>query len=245
MTFEQWAQSRLSAHQFPVTVDGKIGPDTIAAIRAFQTACAAKGLLKDVNGRLDGPTVMALKMQSSAITRDQKFAIGDRDLVDGRDYAPVTADRWPRQADCMSFYGKVGENQTQIEVPFDMFLAWSKSTRIRKITVHQKVAESALAALQEIGGNYSTKEKADLGIDLFGGSLNVRRMRGGTAYSMHSWGIAIDFDPERNQLHWGHEQARLAQPDALDFFKAWERQGWLSLGRARDFDWMHVQAARL
>ncbi len=70
-------------------------------------------------------------------------------------------------------------------------------------------------------------------------------MRGGQSYSMHSWGIAIDFDPERNQLKWGRPRARLSHSDAAPFWDAWEAEGWVSLGRARNFDWMHVQAARL
>jgi hypothetical protein len=70
-------------------------------------------------------------------------------------------------------------------------------------------------------------------------------MRGGNSYSMHSWGIAIDFDPERNRLNWNSGEARLAKPDCIPFWQAWEAEGWVSLGRTRDFDWMHVQAARL
>ena len=38
---------------------------------------------------------------------------------------------------------------------------------------------------------------------------------------------------------------RLAQPDGETFWKLWEDEGWVSLGRARNYDWMHVQAARL
>ena len=126
-----------------------------------------------------------------------------------------------------------------------MVLAWDKSVRIRQITMHEKVAESAERVFQRLAGIYSTREREDLGLHLFGGSLNVRRMRGGSAYSMHSWGIAIDFDPIRNQLKWKAPRPRLSQADALPFWKCWEDAGWLSLGRARDFDWMHVQAARL
>ncbi len=81
--------------------------------------------------------------------------------------------------------------------------------------------------------------------DQFGGSLNVRRIRGGKSWSMHSWGIAIDFDPANNQLRWGRDRARFAKPEYEAFWAAWEEEGWVSLGRTRNFDWMHVQAARL
>ncbi|MCA1748660.1 MAG: M15 family metallopeptidase [Sphingomonadales bacterium] len=70
-------------------------------------------------------------------------------------------------------------------------------------------------------------------------------MRGGSSWSMHSWGIAIDFDPANNQLRWGRDRARMAKPAYAPFLNAWESEGWISLGRERNFDWMHVQAARL
>jgi len=126
-----------------------------------------------------------------------------------------------------------------------MRLAWAKDQIVTRITLHAKVIESAGRAFEAIASAYGPVKRAELGLDLFGGSLNVRRMRGGSAWSMHAWGIAIDFDPERNQLNWGRGKARLAQPDADAFWAAWEREGWVSLGRARNFDWMHVQAARL
>ena len=93
--------------------------------------------------------------------------------------------------------------------------------------------------------HYGPERIRELGLDLFGGCLNVRRMRGGSAWSVHAWGAALDFDPERNQLRWGRARARFARPEYEKWWALWEAEGFLSLGRARDFDWMHVQAARL
>ena len=70
-------------------------------------------------------------------------------------------------------------------------------------------------------------------------------MRGGTRLSTHAWGIAIDWDPERNQLKWGRDRAAFADAAYEPWWQAWESEGWVSLGRERNFDWMHVQAARL
>jgi hypothetical protein len=70
-------------------------------------------------------------------------------------------------------------------------------------------------------------------------------MRGGSAWSTHAWGIAIDWNPSSNKLKWGREQATLARPEYDAWWDIWEEEGWLSLGRARNYDWMHVQAARL
>lgn len=227
MIFENWLQSRLTSHGFPVgAIDGKIGPVTRAAIRAFQSA---KGL--PVTGLADDATVKMLRATSTG---------------DGpRPADPDVTTLWPRQPRVPIFYGKVGVNQTQIDIPYDMFLAWNKSVRIRKMTLHTKVAASALRVLEKTVTLYSSQEREALGLHLFGGSLNVRKMRGGASWSMHSWGIAIDFDPERNALHTRAPAARLSHSDALPFWQAWEAEGWVSLGRAKDFDWMHIQAARL
>jgi len=230
MTFEQWAQSRLTAHGYACgAIDGKIGALTIAALRAFQ---AARGL--PVTGVADADTVSALRASSTD---------GLPRILDRADLPP--AKPWPIQADVPAFYGPVAMDQTTLSLPFPMRLAWAKDTIISRITLHSKVVESAGRAFEAIASAYAPAKRVELGLDLFGGSLNVRRMRGGSAYSMHSWGVAIDFDPERNQLAWGRDRARLAQLDAEAFWAAWEAEGWVSLGRSRNYDWMHVQAARL
>ncbi len=63
--------------------------------------------------------------------------------------------------------------------------------------------------------------------------------------STHSWGIAIDWDADRNPLRATSKTALLATPPYAKFLDLWEEEGFVSLGRARNYDWMHVQAARL
>ena len=111
-----------------------------------------------------------------------------------------------------------------------------------RFLIHQRVHDSAARCFERIAQHYSEAQRRETGIELFGGCLNVRRKRGGTTWSMHSWGIAIDFDPARNPLRSNRHNARLAQPDCVTFWEIWEEEGWVSLGRMRDFDWMHVEA---
>ncbi|MBC2776522.1 M15 family metallopeptidase [Parasphingopyxis sp. GrpM-11] len=154
-------------------------------------------------------------------------------------------DVFPRQKDVPGFYGEPGTHQAMLDLPFPMRLAWDKGTVIRRFAIHEKARESAARAFAGIRAHYGEDAIRRLGLDLFAGCLNIRAMRGGKALSMHSWGIAIDFDPEHNPLRWGRDKARMAGPDYAPFLDIWESEGWISLGRERNYDWMHVQAARL
>lgn len=158
---------------------------------------------------------------------------------------PVSSTVWPRQNEVGSFFGAMGTNQVELHLPFPMHCSWNRRQVISSFDVHEKVHDSALRCFERIARTYSAEQRERLGLNIYGGCLNVRKMRGGNTWSMHSWGIAIDFDPDRNQLNWNRTQARLARAECEEFWKIWEEEGWVSLGRAADFDWMHVQAARL
>jgi hypothetical protein len=155
--------------------------------------------------------------------------------------------RWPKQDynSMVNFYGPVGENQTQLEVPYKLKLAWAPSTTLTKVTCHQKVAKSLYTIFENTLKTYGEKEISKLRLDMFGGCLNVRRMRGGSAWSIHSWGAAVDLDPDNNQLKWGKDKASFAKPVYNDFWKIVESEGWVSLLKERNMDAMHIQAARL
>jgi hypothetical protein len=155
---------------------------------------------------------------------------------------------WPKQTpqdNLVRFYGEAGKNQTKIDLPYPHRLSWNKATVIKSFQCHEKVHDSLHRVLSRVLDNYGPDEIARLHLDLWGGCLNVRKMRGGTQYSLHSWGIAIDYDPERNQLKWDRDRASFASPEYDTWWKLWEEEGWTSLGRTRNFDWMHVQAAGL
>ena len=153
---------------------------------------------------------------------------------------------WPNQRledGLDKFYGPVGENQTRIALPYPHKLAWKTTTVVNSFFCHEKVHDSLLRVLSRVVDNYGLEEIQQLRLDLWGGCLNVRKKRGGTSYSLHSWGIAIDYDPGHNQLKWGRNRASFVKPEYDTWWRLWEEEGWLSLGRSRNFDWMHVQAA--
>lgn len=157
------------------------------------------------------------------------------------------SEKWPKQNynSMVNFYGPVGENQTKLDLPYKLKLAWSTNVELGKITCHRKVAESLHNIFENTLKTYGQKEITTLRLDIFGGCLNVRKMRGGSAWSIHSWGAAIDLDPDRNQLKWGRDKASFGKKEYNEFWNIVEKEGWVSLGKERNFDWMHFQAAVL
>jgi len=155
--------------------------------------------------------------------------------------------KWPKQdyRSMVDFYGPVGENITQLEVPYKLKLAWAPSTTLTKISCNQKCAKSLYTIFENTLKTYGQKEVSKLKLDLFGGCVNVRKMRGGSSWSIHSWGAAVDLDPDNNQLKWSKPKATFSKAEYADFWKIVEAEGWTSLGKERNFDWMHFQAAYL
>lgn len=155
--------------------------------------------------------------------------------------------QWPIQnsPEFHAFYGKRGTQLITIDFPYEMKISWDQRMRTKRVTCHSKVADSLTKVLSKVKDIYGEREIDRLRLNTYGGCYSNRRMRGGNLWSMHAWGIALDFDPDRNRLKWGRDQAAFAHPDYYDWWKCWQEEGWLSLGQARNFDWMHVQAARL
>lgn len=164
---------------------------------------------------------------------------------DGEDTDYNGGTQWPTQRQVESFYGRVGENQTRITLPYQMKLAWNTRQKVTRMTCHEKVAEPMQYIFEAALDHYGLDGIKELRLDYFGGSLNVRKMRGGSRYSMHSWGIAVDLDPINNQLRWGRDRAWLARPEYNKFWEIVESTGAISLGRRKNFDWMHLQFARV
>jgi len=128
-----------------------------------------------------------------------------------------------------------------IALPFPMRLAWDKNTKVTKMRCHKLIAQKLSNALLEILQVYGLPKIQELGIDLFGGCFNFRAMRGGSDYSRHSWAVAIDLDPERNQLKETSKTARFARPEYNQMIDIFYKHGFISLGREKNYDWMHFE----
>jgi hypothetical protein len=147
--------------------------------------------------------------------------------------------------DIVKKYGKPNETGegylTTILLPYPMRLAWDVDTKVSKMRCHKLAAEPFLNVFNDLLAEYGMAEIERLGIDLFGGCFNYRKMRGGTSWSTHAWAIAIDLDPARNKLKETAKTARFARPEYQKMIDIFYRHGFISLGIEKNYDWMHFQ----
>ena len=241
--------------------DGLLGPKTIKAlaqvpglnqswgverkiIACIQIGCHKVGIDAGIVDGRWGPTTM----EAARRYRTQKRNAGGWRSWRPEDRNAVNPNKWPKAGtpEFDAFYGPVGDsNLVRIKFPYEMKIAWKPYSKVTSTKCHKNVADSALRVLNKVLAHYGEAKIKELKLDVYGGCYAKRQMRGGSKWSMHSWGIAFDFDPTNNQLNWGRDKAHFARPEYDKWWEFWEEEGWLSLGRERNFDWMHVQAATL
>jgi hypothetical protein len=155
----------------------------------------------------------------------------------------------PKQSEVGTFYGKPGpEIQSRlamVALPFPLRLDWDLAKTTKRVQLHQKCGAAFVAALTELQAVYGLARLQALGIDRFAGGYAHRQMRGGTSWSMHAYGCAVDFYAAPNGLQVRCPDALFCKPEYKDFLDIMERHGWLPAGRLWGADFMHFQMARL
>ena len=242
-------------------IDGIIGNESLNALSNynFDSAWSAekrivaylqtKAKEKNINqGEIDGKwTPMAEYVVDNLyrlITQgktEELWRPEDSDIV-------IPRNEWPVQysPEFDSLFGPKGNsNLKSIVLPYKHRLSWDLDVCVSKISCHKEVGKSLGVVLTNVLKHYGEEEIKRLNLDVWGGCFNDRAIRGGNKPSMHSWGIAMDYDPLNNKLKWGRDRANFAKPEYNAWWQCWEEEGWISLGRQKNFDWMHVQAARL
>ena len=128
-----------------------------------------------------------------------------------------------------------------INLPYPMRLSWDLDTKVTRMSCHKLVADKFLAVFNDLLKHYGYEKIVELGIDLFGGCFNFRKMRGGSDWSRHSWGVALDLDPARNLLKETARTARFARPEYKPMIDIFYKHGFISLGIEKGYDFMHFE----
>ncbi len=242
------------------TIDGKIGINTISAVNQIQgipsgysstrkVIAALQLHLQENNfdcGLIDGhwgsSTQAALEQYQYLEKHGSPMPAWRPD-----ERALANPNNWPKaySPEFNQFYGEKGEsNLVTFNIPYSLRFSWVNQ-RTNRVRCHRIVKDSALRVFEKVKQYYGVERIRELRLDVYGGCYQMRSVRQGSAPSLHSWGIAFDFDPQNNGLHSSRTNASFARPEYNKWWEIWEEEGWISLGRQQDFDWMHVQAARL
>lgn len=159
----------------------------------------------------------------------------------------VDVPHWPTQSEVRkgtSRFGHPGNEAllTHISPPYTLYY---EGRAVSSIRVHQAIALHVQQALREVLAHYGEAEIERLGLNQFGGCYNYRSTTGGKTLSMHAWGIALDFAPADNAYKVRAPRASLSCKACEPWWEIWESHGAVSMGREKNYDWMHVQFARL
>jgi hypothetical protein len=142
-------------------------------------------------------------------------------------------------------YGKPDDDGSDylvtIPLPYPMRLSWDTNTFIYKMRCHRLIAQKLLNVFNDIQTHYGIVQIQKLGIDLFGGCFSFRKMRGGSDYSRHSWGIAIDLDPARNGLKTSWSRSQFSKPEYKKMMDIFYQHGFINLGKEKHYDSMHFE----
>lgn len=143
-----------------------------------------------------------------------------------------------------SIFGRAGceDELVNIVPPYTLYY---EGKAVKTIRVHRLIAGRVEAALRAVLEHYGQEAISRLGLDVYSGSYNYRSTSTGSSLSMHAWGIALDFDAEHNSYAMKKPKARFSGAEYDAWWRIWEEQGAVSLGRERDYDWMHIQFAKL
>lgn len=152
---------------------------------------------------------------------------------------------FPSQSGVTAFYGRHGAKNgytpptKAIRLPFPVYYEGSP---VKSLRPHEKCADSLLAAFEFLAKAFPKEsERKAAGILTYDGLYNPRKMRGGSAWSMHSWAIAIDFNAAKNgnTMHW---PTKAVMP--IEVMECFARAGWTAAGAFWSRDAMHFQATK-
>ena len=149
---------------------------------------------------------------------------------------------WPKsdQASLRAFYGEPGDESNLVTITFP-YPIYYEGRVVTKSRCHRKVAASLLRVLNAIKGRHYGNHEVMEEAEDYGGIYNFRNKRGGSTFSVHAWGAAIDLDADDNAFR---DSWPMKADMPLEIMEEFAREGWLSAGAFWGYDAMHFQATR-
>lgn len=127
----------------------------------------------------------------------------------------------------VSQFGQPGDRGNIVSVPMKA----GPGGRTVPVQVHKKIADRLKNAFEEISAAGLSDE-----IKTFDGSYNARKKRGGSTWSVHSWGLAVDLNAGQYPMG---TSAASTSPRYKQIAQIFARNGFYQLGN----DPMHFQFA--
>jgi len=144
---------------------------------------------------------------------------------------------WPKSDDVSmtNFYGRTGDetNLVRFDLPPGTLY---EGKPVRHARANDRCAESLSRVLKAIANS----PQKDI-LKKYSGIYNFRKMRGGSRFSKHAWGAAIDLDPDPNgnKTSWPQEASM-----PFEVIEAFAKEGWVSAGAFWGRDAMHFEACQ-
>lgn len=144
----------------------------------------------------------------------------------------------------LDFYGPHGVKggytppARKIKLPFTVYY---EKAPVKRLYVHEKCADSLLRVFEGLAAVYPDAEsRAAAGLLVYDGVYCPRMIKGSSsAWSMHAWMAAIDFNGGRN----GNKTAwPVSAVMPIEVMECFAREGWLPAGAFWGRDAMHFQA---
>lgn len=147
----------------------------------------------------------------------------------------------------IDIFGKPGDdrNLVTVKMPYPRKIAWDLSVVTNRMQCHKLVAPKFVLVHEQILSHYGFERLKELEIDIFGGCYNFRKMRNGSDWSRHSWGIAEDLNPSKNGLYTKWNKSQFSKPEYKAMIDIYYANGFVNQGIEKGTDSMHFEIIRL
>ena len=146
-----------------------------------------------------------------------------------------SVESWPNpdKRSLTKFYGDAGDESQLVNLPVDGLGVKYDGQLVKTVYCNNRIADSLQRIIVQLSEHHP-EVLAD-----YNGCFNFRKMRGGSSYSLHAYGAAIDFMA-------GSNGNRTAWPTSANMpitvMEIFAREGWISAGAFWGRDAMHFQA---